>query len=309
MDDFKWFIGFLLIFLFIWIGTKNTELRRAPRTATSTPKAQVAPPKQQTAPKPSKTPSTQNTSSPFYPPAGTVISNTVVEPTDPSVSPLRGKLSIGSVSLGAFDREYVIIQASKNNTTDVQITGLTIRSGVSLNGQTIGTGWPLYFPGVHSGTETIFLRPGGRAYLLSGRSPLGASYPEQGSFQLNRCTGYFEQGLDFYPGLPRSCPQVSQDPSLPHSDISDACYDYLKTLRRCVTPSTIPESIKNDGVCQSYVFNKVNYNQCVSNYKDEPNFFTGEWRVYLGRSSELWRNRDEIIELVDQNGLLIDTRD
>ena len=175
----------------------------------------------------------------------------------------------------------------------------------------LGRGWTLYFPGTAGGTEVISLRPGGRAYLLSGRSPLGAMpFPNQGSFQLNRCTGYFEQGLDFYPRLPLACPQAADDPlPLPPNELSDDCYDYLRTLKRCVVPSFIPEKLRTDGSCQAHVFSKINYNQCITYYKDGPSFYSGEWRVYLGRTTKLWRDRREIVELLDSDGKLIDSQD
>jgi hypothetical protein len=46
----------------------------------------------------------------------------------------------------------------------------------------------------------------------------------------------------------------------------------------------------------------------VAYHKDEPGFYRGEWRLYLGRDTELWRDTKEMVELRDKEGRLIDTR-
>ena len=307
MDDIKWFLGILVAIGILWIGGHNKTLRSPSLIATSTPKTQttVSNKRPNAVSKPTeKTPASST--------AGKIIPNTGIPASSKQdMSLLHGKLSIASVSRGTVDKEYVLIQASSRNTESITITGLTIGSGVSLNKQSIGRGWPLYFRSTTEGAEEMRLRPGGRAYLVSGRSPLGSgAYPNQGSFQLNRCTGYFEQGLNFSPSLPLNCPQAAEEPLPPPPNaLSEDCYDYLKTLRRCVVPSSVPDRFKTDGSCQAQVFNKLNYNQCVAYHKDETNFFTGEWRVYLGRTSDLWTDsRREIVELRDEDGKLIDAR-
>jgi len=309
MDDIKWFVALLLILVIAWIGGKSRAVRESAPIATSTPKAQVvqsvkAPPAVKVQPSAQK--------APVNAPAGTVISNTVVPDASlAEVSPLRGKVTIASLTRGASpDQESVLIQASGRNSEAVNITGMSVRSGVSLNSQTIGTGWPLFFPNTIGGSERIFLRPGGHAYLISGPFPFGTELSRQGGFQLNRCTGYFAQGKQFSPTLPKECPSPQSDPlPEPPNSLSKTCYDYLKTIPRCTVPSSkVPTALVSDGNCQAHLFTRINYYQCVVDYKNAANFYKGEWRVYLGRDSTLWRDKDEIVELLDDEGRLIDSK-
>ena len=293
MDDIKWFVALLLIVGTLWIGGKSRTVRESAPTATSTPKTQTAQVKNP--PATVKTPSvrvqTGTQKAPSNAPAGTVISNTIVPNMDlAEVSPLRGKITISSVTRGATpDKEYVLIQASSRNKEAVNITGMSIRSAVSLNSQTIGTGWALFFPNTVGGSERIVLRPGGRAYLISGPFPFGTELSRQGGFQLNKCTGYFARGKQFSPNLPKECPSPQNGPlPEPPNALSETCYDYLKTIPRCTVPSPkMPTNLVADGNCQAYLFNHLNYNQCVTDNKDTPTFYKGEWRVYLGRSGTL----------------------
>ena len=296
MDDIKWFAGFLLIIGIIWLSGKAGAPSQPGKSATTTPKTQVAP-KKVTAPQ---------KSSDVAPARGSVAQPQVQQVLPAHISPLRGKLSIGSIGKGTVDREYVIIQASNRNASAIDITGLTIKSRVSLIGHTIGNGWLVYFPNTTGDGEPILLRPGGRAYLISGRPPNGVALPKFGGFQLNLCTGFLEQNLNFYPSLPLQCPNPKDGP-LP-ADISDDCYDYLARLRRCVVPTSVPKYLESDGSCRAYAFNKINYGQCVTDYRNHPNFFRGEWRIYFRRTSKLWRDRKEVIELLDREGRLIDVR-
>ncbi len=194
MDDIKWFIGFLVIIGIVWLSGKSKGVDSPSENATTTPKQTQAATKKTESPK--KTPVSSS--------GGTVISEGAPLILLPEgVSPLQGQLSIGSVNRSStVEREYVVIQASSRNAGSIDISGLTIQSGVSLGKQTIGKGWAMFYKTNEGEGEPILLRPGGRAYLLSGRSPLGSSVPQRGGFQLNLCTGFLEQGLNFYPSLP-----------------------------------------------------------------------------------------------------------
>ncbi|OHA21156.1 MAG: hypothetical protein A2849_02250 [Candidatus Taylorbacteria bacterium RIFCSPHIGHO2_01_FULL_51_15] len=308
MDDIKWFAGFLIILGVLWLGTRGKGVERQTERATTTPAVSRTLPREA----PPRNGGARN--APLYPPAGTIISESVLPDTllDSNVSPLRGQLSVSSIQRsGPAEKEYVVIQASAKNQGDVELTGLVLGSGVSLNAHAIGRGWSFVTLGSMGEGEIIYLRPGARAYVGSGRAPLGhtTGSPNSGAFQLNLCSGYFEQGLTFYPSLPLQCPRPIDDPlPLPPNELSDACYDYLKRVKRCTVPSSVPENLKMDGSCQAHVFNRINYNQCYANYKDLPTFFTGEWRIYLGRTSELWHDRHDLVELVDREGRLIDSR-
>ena len=305
MDDMKWFFGFILIIGMLWISSRFKKDAPEPEALPSSPVPAV------TAPTGSPTAPQQSGNNP---PAGTIISQSTAPVPDPNLSPLKGKLFIYSAQLyGPVEQEYILIQASSANTDSIPLTGLSVRSGETFNSQTISKGLSLMYPGSVSEGETIMLRPGGYAYLLSGRSPIPLTtgpITNSGGFQPNKCTGYFEQGLDFYPALSIECPSPTSEP-LPQAPnrLSDACYDYMASLPRCtLPPGTIPSYLLADGNCQAHLFNKINYGQCVAYHKNEPDFFKNEWRIYFGRGSKLWRDRRETVELLDVNGKVIDRK-
>lgn len=315
MDDIRWFIGFLVIIAVMWLtGASLSSKRPATQTATSTPQARTvskAPPASKATTKSSGTsqrpaaqskPPQQNGSLGL--PQGYVIYETTLPaPLAPDTSYLRGKLFISSVRRSSkTSQEYVVVQASAKNTFNVPISGLTLKSKVTTLEGEIPKGWGLPFPTNQGEGDVVVLRPGEKAYIISGRSPNGQS------FRLNTCTGYFERGMNFFPSLPLQCPRPIDEPrpSGPNT-LSDTCLDYLKKLPRCqVPPSSVPVALRSDGSCQAFLFNKINYNQCVTNHRNDRTFFKGEWRLYLGRNSRLWKDKSEIIELLDENDRVID---
>ncbi len=307
MDDIKWFAGVLLVFGIIWLNGKTHQTERQAPHATSTPKMMVIPASAKNPPR--TVPAPANTAVPPPQTNGVIYQTPVADTTSTNLSPLRGALTITSLSRStSVDREYVVIQASTKNNYDVDISGLAIRSGVSLSGQSVGKGWKLYFLENVGGTDPIRLKPGNRAYLISGRSPMGVFASGDG-FEENLCSGFLSKGKTFAPSLSLQCPAPKDYPlPLQPNALSDACYDFVKTIPRCTVPTSIPKSLQSDGSCQAFVFNRINYSQCVNNFKDSPRFFSGEWRVYFGRSTTLWRTNREIVELVDADGKLIDSR-
>jgi hypothetical protein len=66
--------------------------------------------------------------------------------------------------------------------------------------------------------------------------------------------------------------------------------------------------LSGDGNCQAHVFKNISYSKCVEYHKNEPDFFKGEWHMYFGRSSKLWRDRNEVVSLYDAQGRLIDQK-
>ncbi len=219
-----------------------------------------------------------------------------------NAAPLKGKLFIQSVQPG-YNRgtEYVVITAPRENSAPVIVTGLRVQGVRSRLSAEIPKGWKLPYPGAPKEGETVSLKPGEYAYIITGQSANGQS------FQLNKCTGYFEQGLDFTPSLPMSCPHPANEPlPEPPNHLSDQCVDYLQTLPSCATYSgPIPEYLQSDGTCQNYLFNNTSYDRCVSLHKNDSDFYQGEWRLYLGRGGSLWPLRYDTIELIDQEGKLI----
>jgi len=192
-------------------------------------------------------------------------------------------------------KEYVEIRASSQNDKPLRITGWTLvgKNGLDIK---IGQGAYLAYSAQVNPQEDIFLKPGERAIVVAGESPIGTN------FRLNKCTGYFEQFQDFEPSLPKDCPEP-EDENLP-SNLNDQCLDYLERLPRCEMLISIPPGLSI--ACQNYINDKINYKTCVEVHKDDADFYKSEWRVYLGRKEQLWKKERETIILEDENGRIID---
>ncbi len=192
------------------------------------------------------------------------------------------------------ETEYVTFTLNPSHKGKVLISGFEIRSAVTGNGTIIPKGVDLPFAGQVNYESPIFIDPGDKVILVTGRSPTGYS------FKLNKCTGYFKQFQNFTPYLPEECPYpLEQNRSIP-GYLKDDCIDYLESIPRCNMPlNNIPAHLQSE--CLSIVNEKLNYKSCVENHKNDKDFYKKEWRIYLGRDQKLWKNRREIIELLDLN--------
>lgn len=195
------------------------------------------------------------------------------------------------------NKEYVEIQAMKDNKNPLNISKWKLKGKIGLD-VAIGQGTILYLPGANNPQQEIILKPGEKAIIVTGISPLGTS------FRLNKCTGYFEQFQDFTPPLPRECP-LAEDEDLPNN-LKDACLDFVERIGRCEVVESIPPSM--DQTCQNYVSDKISYKYCINIHKNDADFYKPEWRIYLGRKEELWKRSREVITLTDQTGKIIDSR-
>jgi hypothetical protein len=157
----------------------------------------------------------------------------------------------------------------------------------------------LYFQNQINKEEPIYLAPGETAYIITGRSPLGTS------FKLNKCTGFFNQYQSFNPGIPSRCPNPNES-DLPNNGTiyNDACRSYINSVPGCRVITDTPANISPE--CKRYVTEELTYLKCVDKYKNGSDFYDPEWRVYLGRDDGLWKSTREIVQLVDQNGKIID---
>ncbi len=214
---------------------------------------------------------------------------------------LYGKIRIGSSYTRSSDprTEYVTIYAPRENRESVLISGLRLESAATGEGANIGDGVYLDFQKQPSIKQPIFLRPGGVAYVVTGKSLFGFS------FQVNKCSGYLEQYHNFYPAISTRCPLFNsiELPRKPNQ-LNDACLDFLDTLSICTEYATFPRNITHE--CQNFIKERLNYGACVDRYKNDTDFYSGGWRVYLERDQELWKSKRERIELRDRNGKFID---
>src|SRR3989344_6552232 len=111
----------------------------------------------------------------------------------------------------------------------------------------IPQGTEIPISGTINAAENIILAPGDRAFIISGQSPIGASFRE------NKCIGYFSTFQTFFPSLPQNCPVPSDELKTFYGFgyISDAaCIDYVDRLSRCQIALSQP--LGASGSCQGF---------------------------------------------------------
>ena len=201
------------------------------------------------------------------------------------------------------ENEYLVIESSADNKEKINITGWTLHS--SASGETIKIEKANHLPQMYSVNyqEVVLLSPGEKAYITTGKSPINTS------FRTNLCTGYFEQFQRFEPSLDRECPRPEDEPGFittgPNA-LNDACIDYVEGISKCsIVNESLPLDMQYE--CSQYINTKINYKTCVENHKNEKDFYGPEWRIFLNRNEQLWKEKRELIKLLDVNGKVIDT--
>jgi len=218
-------------------------------------------------------------------------------------SDLYGQLTIKKLKAGAkgYDivgspnGEYVQIYANKDNTKTVRLTGMTLKSPITLRATKIGQAVKVYYPGQKNTEEDIYLNPGDYAYIYTAKSPIFMS------FQLNRCLAYLVNGV------PSSCP-VPLNYSLPTdaNKFSDKCLDYMGEISSCRDYSygELPTTLEHE--CRVFIDEHTGYNRCLQDVGSKPGFLGNIWYIYLNRSESLWKSNRDITELRDQSNKLVD---
>lgn len=211
-----------------------------------------------------------------------------------------GKVSIRVNDSTNVNNEYVLIQ--NNGTTTIPVTGWTIKSEASGQSVKVPKSSFLFFTGMQNSEDDIYISPKDKLYVLTGYSPNGAS------FKVNKCSGYLGQFQKFYPSLSTSCPRPRDEDlsSIPKLTINDACFDYIQSYPACkIQTKTVPVNWSYE--CKNFIYEKINYASCVNTHKQDPDFYKNEWRVYLKRTSPLWKSRRETVILYDLENKVVDT--
>ena len=184
---------------------------------------------------------------------------------------------IGSVNPG---NEYLDIYIPQNAGVPVNISEWRLVSEATGNAATVPKGTEIPISGIVNASQQIVLTPGTRAILISGQSPIGASFRE------NKCIGYFSTFQTFSPSLPQNCPVPSDEllASYGPNYIRDSvCIERVKKIPRCQISFSLPQD--STSACQSFVVKYLNYNGCVEAHKNDPDIMGNTWRVYLGRTN------------------------
>ncbi len=220
-------------------------------------------------------------------------------------SPYRGLVSLSHYVSGAGSdpaQEEITLSVNSSASTPVDLSGWTLESQVTGNASVIPQGAETPTSGIVNAVADIVLEPGESADIISGRSPIG------GSFRENKCIGYFGQFQKFSPMLPLNCPSASSELSSQYGDsyyIRDtSCIDYVSNLSRCEAVLSPPTTLS--GACQSFLVKALNYNGCVQAHQNDSDFLGSTWRIYLGRTTPLFRSTREVVELLDKQGRTVD---
>lgn len=192
--------------------------------------------------------------------------------------------------------EYVEIYNSSDKYT-VDITGFTLMSTSSNTSFTIPKTVKLYFTGMENVEENVILGPQEKAYIITGRSPIGYG------MKINKFSGFLTQYNNFYPSFYSNCPAPRNEDlsKIPKTINNDICFDLIDSYPSCRIQET-PLSNKYSSECQDFIYNKINYPSCINNHKNDQDFWSKEWFVYLKRSDKVWRDRRETIILYDKSG-------
>lgn len=224
--------------------------------------------------------------------------------TEIESSSFKDKISIenygNNIDSKKPQKEYLTIQASRGNEQTIPITGWKLKSKVTNKTVTIPKGTKLPNQGEVNTEKPILLKPGEEATVVTGSSPIGVS------FKINKCTGYFEQNQDFIPSLRENCPDP-EDTLRSYEDrteLDEEDIDYIDSIRRCHMELNYPSYVSNKA--REFLSENINYAGCVNNYREDEDFFSDEWRIYLDRSEDLWRENFEKIQLLDSKGKLVD---
>ena len=222
-----------------------------------------------------------------------------------SISPYRGIVTMDHYVSGAGSsnpgNEYLQLRVAQNASVPVDISGWTLESDASGNSITLPKGTETPTSGIINAAQDIILTAGEQAIVISGQSPIGASFRE------NKCIGYFSDFQKFSPALPQNCPAPADELAASYGTgyIRDAsCIDYVNTLSRCQAALTPPNGASS--ACQTFLAKYLNYNGCVTAHQNDADFAGTTWRIYLGRTNSMWRTQHEVIRLLDANGKTVD---
>lgn len=201
------------------------------------------------------------------------------------VSPMWSWTSVGQFTL----------QSDWSQKKGIDITGWRVRSnrGDVLISQAISN----YGPSGLSSAGDIVLAPGAQAIFYSSASPLGQN------FRMNKCIGYLNSTYKFNPPLSSYCPNMYDRSEI--AGFSGNCQNIIFSLGGCSAPSTAQlNSISYESACREFL-NRFNYTGCYKKFSSNADFFSNEWRVWLG-STLFFDSSHDKIQLFDKEGLLVD---
>src|SRR3989344_2803789 len=168
--------------------------------------------------------------------------------------------------------------------------------------------------------QNVVLQSGETAIVTTGK--IGSQSPFRiVSFKENICSGYLEdlEEYIFTPPLTRNCPRPANEPGV--SGLDTECRKFVERMATCHLPefdtrdkageicSNCVDGKPLSSSCVAFIKNHFNYNSCIANHSSDQNFSGKTWRIFLGMGWEMWAEDYETIELFDQLGRLVNSRD
>ncbi len=220
-------------------------------------------------------------------------------------SQYKGQITMnwGNYGTNEPDQEYIGIDANYANTVPIKITGWKLVSALTGQIITLPQSTNLYFSNGNNSDEDVWISPGERAYIISGRSPIGYG------FHTNICSGYLSQFNTFTPNLYTVCPRPMDEssPYISHTPNNSSCFDLINSLSSC---SVYTQSLNNtySYECQQFVETNLNYQSCSDRHKSDSDFYSPKtWYIYLKHDQTIWQKKYETVTLYDQFGKKVAT--
>ena len=197
------------------------------------------------------------------------------------------------------DREYFVLFVSDVLSDPITITNWKVFDRATKRIHRIPSAAKVFGSG--DASAPVVVSTGDRIFVSSGDSPANTS------FQVNKCSGYRSQSVDFVPSIKTTCTDPVREfasyGKVPFSD--DVCYSTVSSLSPCTTVKVVPQGVTT--ACRDFLQQVLSEKGCVSRHRNDTDFFTGEWRLFLKSDRELWKNRDNVLYLLDENDLLVAT--
>jgi hypothetical protein len=217
------------------------------------------------------------------------------EPKTPTVSPYIDKVKINRVkTANQYSPSLVTLSVGPYKGEPINITGWTIKTRKGTF--TIAKGIEKYQKNMP--LTNIIIKEQLYVYLIGDVSPLGSNQ----NFRTNKCFGYLNQSLDFYPSIYSSCPKPKLEDI---SHLNPYCQNFILHQYGCKMPNYSKDfKISTDSQCVSYVLDYFTYSGCFKRYSQDPDFLKNYWYVYLDRN--FVQDYHDTVYLYDQYGLLVD---
>ncbi len=208
-------------------------------------------------------------------------------------SPYKGKIVISSVSGTSETPEFEsLVVENRSQNEKISITGFIVENS---RGERFIIPQGNELPG-SSGVarDTITLKSGDRATITAGKQT------GESNFRLNLCVGYLDEADQFTPSLSHQCPSTE---TRRLTNLSDQCLRIIDSTPSC-RQARFEGFIDSD--CSAYLSEHLNYAGCVRDYRSRPDFYSGEWLIWMQRDNEFFRNVREKVILRDVQGRVVD---